>query len=88
MLPEAAIVTTPTGERAVFKVVDGHAQMSPVTIGTRIPGEVEILSGVEDGETVIVSGQLKVQNGAPVEIANGGDTDAAAPQSGTATATE
>lgn len=88
MLPEAAMVTTPTGERAVFKVVDDRAQMSPVTIGTRIPGEVEILSGVEDGETVIVSGQLKVQNGAPVEIANGGDTDAAAPQSGTATATE
>jgi len=88
MLPEAAMVTTPTGERAVFKVVDDRAQMSPVTIGTRIPGEVEILSGVEDGETVIVSGQLKVQNGAPVEIANGGDTDAAAPQSGTATAAE
>jgi len=80
MLPEAAIVTTPTGERAVFKVKDGHAQMAPVTIGTRIPGEVEILSGVEDGETVIVSGQLKVQNGAPIEIANGEDTDAGAPE--------
>ncbi|WP_421866322.1 efflux RND transporter periplasmic adaptor subunit [Parvibaculum sp.] len=80
MLPEAAIVTTPTGERAVFKVKDGHAQMAPVTIGTRIPGEVEILSGVEDGETVIVSGQLKVQNGAPIEIANGEDTDAGAPK--------
>lgn len=71
MLPEAAIVTTPTGDKAVFVVVDGHAKMSPVTIGTRVPGEVEILAGVEDGDMVIVSGQLKVQNGAPVEVANG-----------------
>lgn len=71
MLPEAAIVTTPTGDRAVFIVVDGHAKMSPVEIGTRVPGAVEILTGVEDGDMVIVSGQLKVQNGAPVEVANG-----------------
>lgn len=69
MLPEAAIVSSPTGEKAVFMVKDGNARMSTVTIGTRLPGEVEILSGVEDGDTVIVSGQLKVQNGEPVEIA-------------------
>lgn len=68
MLPEASIVSSPTGEKAVFLVKDGNAKMNPVTIGKRLPGEVEILSGVEDGDTVIVSGQLKVQNGQPVEI--------------------
>lgn len=88
MLPEAAIVTTPTGDRAVFIVVDGHAKMSPVTIGTRVPGEVEILAGVEDGDTVIVSGQLKVQNGAPVEVANGEDAKIGSPQAGDDAAAE
>jgi len=88
MLPEAAIVTTPTGDRAVFIVVDGHAKMNPVTIGTRVPGEVEILAGVEDGDTVIVSGQLKVQNGAPVEVANGEDAKIGSPQAGDDAAAE
>lgn len=88
MLPEAAIVTTPTGDKAVFIVVDGHAKMNPVTIGTRVPGEVEILAGVEDGDTVIVSGQLKVQNGAPVEVANGEDAKIGSPQAGDDAAAE
>lgn len=88
MLPEASIVTTPTGEKAVFRVVDGQAKMSPVTIGTRIPGEVEILSGVEDGDTVIVSGQLKVQNGAPVEIANDDSGNEGISEAGGAAAAE
>ena len=86
MLPEAAIVTTPTGDKAVFVVVDGHAKMSPVTIGTRVPGEVEILAGVEDGDMVIVSGQLKVQNGAPVEVANG--EESGSPEAGGEAAAE
>lgn len=88
MLPEAAIVTTPTGDKAVFVVVDGHAKMSPVTIGTRVPGEVEILAGVKDGDMVIVSGQLKVQNGAPVEVANGEETGSTSPPVGDEAAAE
>ena len=88
MLQEAAIVTMPTGDKAVFVVVDGHAKMSPVTIGTRVPGEVEILAGVEDGDMVIVSGQLKVQNGAPVEVANGEETGSMPPPVGDEAAAE
>ncbi|MBC7104170.1 MAG: efflux RND transporter periplasmic adaptor subunit [Parvibaculum sp.] len=88
MLPEAAIVTTPTGDKAVFIVVDGHAKMSPVTIGTRLPGEVEVLAGVADGDTVIVSGQLKVQNGAPVEVSTGEEAGSASPQAGGKAAAE
>ncbi|WP_168713190.1 efflux RND transporter periplasmic adaptor subunit [Parvibaculum lavamentivorans] len=67
VLPEAAIVASPTGAKAVFVVVDSHAQMKEVTIGERLPGSVEILSGLEAGEVVIVAGQLKVRDGAPVE---------------------
>lgn len=67
VLPEAAIVTSPTGAKAVFVVVDGHAKMKEVGTGERLPGKVEILSGLEAGETVIVAGQLKVRDGAPVE---------------------
>ena len=67
LVPESAIVTDQTGGRAVFVVVDGHASLRAVTIGERQPGQVEIVSGIEAGETVIVAGQLKVQDGASVE---------------------
>jgi len=67
VLPEAAIVTSPTGAKAVFVVVEGHAKMKEIGTGERLPGKVEIVSGLEAGETVIVAGQLKVRDGAPVE---------------------
>lgn len=69
LLPEASIVTSPTGGRAVFTIVDGHAKLTPVQIGERLPGEVEVLSGVENGDVVIITGQLKVQDGGAVEVA-------------------
>lgn len=69
LLPESSIVTSPTGGRAVFTIVDGHAKLTPVQIGERLPGEVEILAGVENGDTVIITGQLKVQDGGAVEVA-------------------
>ncbi|MEQ9529541.1 MAG: efflux transporter periplasmic adaptor subunit, partial [Parvibaculaceae bacterium] len=62
---------------AVFVVVDGVAEITPVKLGERRPGEVEILSGVEEGDTVLVSGQLKIQDGATVEIA--GEAEGAEP---------
>lgn len=77
LLPESAIVASPEGGEAVFKVTDGRAKMMPVTLGERRPGEVEILSGVEEGDTIIVSGQLKIRDGDGVEIANGSEAGGA-----------
>jgi len=66
IVPEAAIV--PTAEGAfVYRVADGKAERADVTIGRRIEGEVEIVSGLSAGETVIVAGQQKVRPGAPVQ---------------------
>lgn len=82
LLPESAIVVSPEGGNAVFEVVDGKAKMTPVRIGERRPGEVEILEGVEDGDVVIVAGQLRVQDGGEVEIVEpaGGASPAGANQ--------
>ncbi|MBX3506001.1 MAG: efflux RND transporter periplasmic adaptor subunit [Parvibaculum sp.] len=82
LLPESAIVVSPEGGNAVFEVVDGAAKITPVRIGERRPGEVEILEGVEDGDVVIVAGQLRVQDGGQVEIVEpaGGGSPAGANQ--------
>jgi membrane fusion protein (multidrug efflux system) len=65
LVPEQAIV--PMGEQKnVYTVVQGKAKLVPVTIGMRLPGQVELTSGVQDGDVVIVAGIQKIGDGAPV----------------------
>ncbi|MBE0595710.1 MAG: efflux RND transporter periplasmic adaptor subunit [Desulfuromonadales bacterium] len=67
MIPEQALV--PAGERQlVYKVVDGMVEEAPVETGQRQKGEVEIIAGLQAGETVITAGQLKVRPGMPVTV--------------------
>ena len=66
LVPEQAI--WPTGEQKnVYMVVDGKAKLVPVTLGVRRPGFVEVTNGLKEGDVVIVSGQLKIGDGAPVK---------------------
>lgn len=67
LVPEQAIVPRGDG-RFVFRIADGKAQMVKVEMGVRRPGEVEILKGLEAGDTIVVDGQLKLQDGAPVSV--------------------
>jgi membrane fusion protein (multidrug efflux system) len=67
VVPDQAIV--PRGDSVfVFRVVDGKAVLTPVQTGARTAGEVEILKGLSPTDTVVVDGQLKLQDGAPVTI--------------------
>ncbi len=67
VVPEQAIV--PRGDqRYVFRVVDGKAVLTEVTIGQRQGGDVEIVSGLSEEDTVITAGQLKIRDGAPVAV--------------------
>jgi membrane fusion protein, multidrug efflux system len=67
MIPEQAIV--PKGNAAlVVKVVDGKAEFTPVKIGRRKPGEVEITDGLKAGDVVVTDGQIKLAPGAPVMV--------------------
>lgn len=72
LVPEQAIV--PQGQRTfVFRVVDGKAVLTPVTLGQRRPGQVEILEGVKANELIVTDGQIKLRDGIPVSVlpANG-----------------
>lgn len=67
VVPEQALV--PRGEqRYVFKVVDGKAALTEVQLGQRRGGDVEIVEGLAEGETVITAGQLKIRDGVPVTV--------------------
>lgn len=67
VVPEQAIV--PRGDqRYVFRVVDGAAVLTEVSIGQRRGGDVEIIAGLSEGDTVVTAGQLKIRDGAPVTV--------------------
>jgi len=73
MIPEEALI--PKGDQQmVFKVVDGKVVTAVVTTGLRTRGQVEILQGLEPGETVITAGQIKVRPGMPVTVRLAGAT--------------
>ena len=66
VVPETALA--PSGENQyVFRVRDKKAQRVMVTLGERRDGRVEILSGLEPGDDVVVSGLQRVSDGATVE---------------------
>jgi membrane fusion protein (multidrug efflux system) len=66
-VPERAVV--PSGEDTlVFSIIGGKAKENKVTTGRRRAGEVEVLTGIEDGTQVVISGQGRLRDGAPVEI--------------------
>ena len=52
----------------VFAVSDGKAVLKTVVSGRSFGDNVEIISGLEEGEQVITSGQINLVDGTPVEI--------------------
>lgn len=67
LIPEAALVPQPTGA-SVFVVKDGVARSRAITVGKRLPGQIEIVSGLEPGESVVTAGQMRLRDGAAVTL--------------------
>jgi membrane fusion protein (multidrug efflux system) len=72
-VPAIAVIPE-LGGKKVFVYENGTAVPRPVTTGIRNDREVEITSGLEEGELVITTGLLQLQPGLEVEI---DDADAA-----------
>jgi membrane fusion protein (multidrug efflux system) len=68
VVPEQAIV--PEGdEQYVFRVQDGRAVRTRVETGQRRDAKVEIVRGLAAEDVVVVAGQIKLRDGAPVTVA-------------------
>ena len=57
-------------EDVVFVATNGAAQKRPVELGRMIGLEVEVLSGLEEGEALITKGQLLLADGAKIRLVN------------------
>lgn len=64
-IPEAAVVTATSGP-IVFVVRDGRAIRQRVALGGHHDGMVEVTSGLDDGDTVVVQGQDALTDNQPV----------------------
>jgi membrane fusion protein (multidrug efflux system) len=67
VVPEAAIVPI-QGANFVYVIQDAKASRRQVGLGIRSPGIAEIRSGLDAGDTVVVGGQERLQDGIPVMI--------------------
>jgi multidrug efflux pump subunit AcrA (membrane-fusion protein) len=53
---------------AVFVAVNNHAQLRIVRTGKRAEDEIELLSGISPGESVIVDGAGQLHDGQPITL--------------------
>jgi membrane fusion protein, multidrug efflux system len=53
---------------SVFVVTEGRARRRLITVGRRSDAQAEVLSGLSDGEQVVVSDLSELADGSPVEI--------------------
>lgn len=69
VVPDAAVVKQiGAGDRYVYVYKDGKVSYNKVEIGRHIDTTYEILSGVNEGDQVVIAGQTKLANGKEVEV--------------------
>ncbi len=65
---EQAIVPASSGAVLLFKVVNAKPVLTPVELGERRKGEVEITRGLAAGDVVVTAGQLKLFGNPPPDV--------------------
>jgi membrane fusion protein (multidrug efflux system) len=72
IVPPEALLATPSGDRILFVVEEGKAAQKKVEIGIETESAVEILSGIQEGDSVIIAGNEKLKSGTPVNVMKAG----------------
>jgi len=70
VVPKAAIIAQ-NGDYLVYTVVEDKAVMKKVIVGIGNDQDIEIVSGVKEGDKIIIKGQNYVEDGEPVEVVRG-----------------
>ncbi len=91
LVPSEAVITT--GKRSVVIVKNGDGRLQPVSVavGNDVGNETEVLSGLNDGEQVVASGQFLIDSEASLKsvlprLQGGASPDSGAPAPASASA--
>lgn len=70
VIPDKAVMKqVGSGEQYVYILNDdGTVRFSTVVLGRRMGDRYEVISGVDDGATVVTTGQTRLRNGAEVDV--------------------
>ncbi len=70
VIPDTAVIKqTGSGQKYVYILgSDNTVSFRVVTLGRRMEAEYEILEGIEEGETVVISGQSAIKDGVKVNV--------------------
>ena len=71
VVPGDAVLVLPNGEKVAFIIKDGKAQRRVLQTGLEAGGQVQIVSGVQPGETVVTAGNEKLKDGMEVKAQGG-----------------
>ncbi|RQR67777.1 efflux RND transporter periplasmic adaptor subunit [Burkholderia sp. Bp9126] len=93
LVPSEAVITTGKRSVVIVKNGDGRLQPASVTVGNDVGNETEVLSGLNDGDTVVASGQFLIDSEASLKsvlprLAGGTGASATAPASASAAAAQ
>ncbi len=70
IIPEKAVISNNDGTDQVYVVEGNRAVLKNVTLGIRTNTTCEILSGIQAKDKVIITGQQRIENNAPVVVKN------------------
>ena len=69
VVPDQAVVKqTGSGNKYVYVYSNGRVSYNKVELGQRLDNAYELLSGVNDGDTVVTNGQSRLADGVAVEL--------------------
>jgi RND family efflux transporter MFP subunit len=71
VVPSDAVVVTPKGLRVAYVVEDGKAQQQKITTGIEGGGKIQILSGIKEGDQIVVAGNEKLKDGMEIRLPGG-----------------
>ncbi|MGO4406726.1 efflux RND transporter periplasmic adaptor subunit [Bosea sp. RAF48] len=67
IIPEMAVVPDGVG-KMIYVAENGKARRVAVELGKRLPGKVEVVSGLKPGMQIITAGQMRLRDGSTISI--------------------
>ena len=74
LVPKIAVFTD-RGDHVVYVAADSTAERRVVEVGFEDDRHAEIVSGVSEGEPVVVKGQRSLKHGSPIKVVSEDDEE-------------
>ena len=75
IIPEEAVIQEKDKKFVYLVMLDSTVAKREIATGRRIPGKVEVISGLEQGDPVVIQGITRVRPGSPVNVVEVLETD-------------